>query len=123
MLTAIHRACADGVSGLKWQSFCCCSEYSHPSPPFFSSGSWVLRFLFGMGRSLAKSRRHLDMNRRDFLADQKLRRPDSQSSDHVALGDALSARKHVATIAPTVRPTPMTMRAVRPCSYVIGLLS
>ena len=68
VLTAIHRACADGVSGLKWQSFCCCSEYSHPSPPFFSSGSWVLRFLFGMGRSLAKSRRRLGMNRRDFFS-------------------------------------------------------
>ena len=29
---------------------------------------WVLRFLFGMGRSLAKSRRRLDMNRRDFFS-------------------------------------------------------
>jgi len=35
---------------------------------FFSSGSWVLRFLFGIGRSLAKSRRRLGMNRRDFFS-------------------------------------------------------
>ena len=32
---ATHCACTVAVSGLKWQSFCCCSEYSHPSPPAF----------------------------------------------------------------------------------------
>ena len=38
----------DAVSGLKWQSFCSCSEYSHPSPPAFSADSLKLRSLLGI---------------------------------------------------------------------------
>ena len=55
--------------------------------------------------------------------DQKLSCPESHSSCHIAAGDELSAKKQVVKMAPTVKPTPITISAVSPCSSVSGRLS
>ena len=55
--------------------------------------------------------------------DQKLSCPESHSSCHNAAGDELSAKKQVVKMAPTVKPTPITISAVSPCSSVSGRLS
>ena len=55
--------------------------------------------------------------------DQKLSCPESHSSCHNAAGDELSAKKQVVKMAPTVKPTPITINAVSPCSSVSGRLS
>ncbi len=55
--------------------------------------------------------------------DQKLSCPESHSSCHIAAGDELSAKKQVVKMAPVVKPTPITISAVSPCSSVSGRLS
>ena len=54
---------------------------------------------------------------------QKLSCPESHSSCHIAAGDELSAKKQVVKMAPVVKPTPITISAVSPCSSVRGRLS
>ena len=54
---------------------------------------------------------------------QKFSCPESHSSCHIAAGDELSAKKQVVKMAPTVKPTPITINAVSPCSSVSGRLS
>ena len=54
---------------------------------------------------------------------QKLSCPESHSSCQIAAGDELSAKKQVVKMPPTVKPTPIRISAVSPCSYVSGRLS
>ena len=55
--------------------------------------------------------------------DQKLSCPESHSSCHITAGDELSAKKQVVKMAPAVKPTPIRISAVSPCSSVSGRLS
>ena len=51
---------------------------------------------------------------------QKLSRPVSHNSCQEASGEELRARKQVVKMAPVVRPTPITIRAVRACWWDSG---
>ena len=79
-----------------------------------------IRFTASLGASTT-TRLHAEELLR--AEDQKLSCPESHSSCHIAAGDELSAKKQVVKMAPTVKPTPITINALSPCSSVSGRLS
>ena len=87
---------------------------------FVSVDGVKYRFTTSHGAALHKGLLDEELLRAE---DQKLSCPESHSSCHIAAGDELSAKKQVVKMAPTVKPTPITISAVSPCSSVSGRLS